>query len=356
MKNYIPREYVTLIIVIILIITGFTPLLTNHAKSEKLEKKDQEDSEYYAVIAACTKYKESKYNIPKSPFQPYPEKQLKSLYNALLKTDNWDENNIILLINEQATKTNIINALENMSERVTEKDVFLFSWQGHGSDIEDNDEDEKIFNPNDTKDEVIVTYEIDYLTDDKLDYYFSQIQAKGMCLIFDCCLSGGFINRNYSDNDIFFSNGLKNDLEKTNINTLDVNKDNRVVIMGTLNTIGGGGVLSGFWLTKTMSLAFQGFAKDENNDGLISAEEAFNWAKPLTLAGSASRWISIWLINFIISLSESKNNPIMIATLGTILAYILNQISLKNSTGYFFLNWPNISDEYPGELIISQKW
>lgn len=342
----------TFTVILIMIAVNITPTVCSNTLFKENEIQTKDETKYYAIIAACSKYKDPDLNIPKTPFQPYSEKQLKCLYDSLLEVDNWNENNIILLLNEQATRQNIIRALENMSQNVGANDVFLFSWQGHGSDVDDDNGDESVNNQNDTKDEVIVTYDIDFIRDDELDYYFSKISAKGMCLIFDCCLSGGLVDRNKTG---IFSNDFKNELEGKTIGTLDVNKDKRIVIMGTLNTIGGGGVLSGFALTKAMSLAFKGYAQDKNNDGYISAEEAFEWAKPIALTKSALRWASIWVISYVYNLIEHKDKKILRATLNFLVTYIVNQIISKETNGYFYLNWPNIIDDYDGELLLIKK-
>ena len=69
-----------------------------------------EETEYYAIIVACSEYKNESHSIPPPPFPPIREGLFKQLYDSLLKTDNWDESHIILLLNDDATKNNIIKA------------------------------------------------------------------------------------------------------------------------------------------------------------------------------------------------------------------------------------------------------
>jgi len=96
---------------------------------------------YYAIIAACSEYKDSNNSLP------IPENKLTILYNVLVNADNWHEDNIILLLNENATKQNIVNAFDEMANLVTQNDIFLFSWSGHGSQVLDDDGDERAYDP-----------------------------------------------------------------------------------------------------------------------------------------------------------------------------------------------------------------
>jgi len=135
------------------------------------------DEEYYAVIAACSEYENPKNNIPKV-LPPISEKKLSAFYNSLLESENWKEENIILLLNEDATKQKIIDALQEMAVTVDENDIFLFSWQGHGSEVPDDNGDEI-----DGTDEIICPHDIDsntYITDDELDFYFSDFHILSM--------------------------------------------------------------------------------------------------------------------------------------------------------------------------------
>ena len=124
-------------------------------------------------------------------------------YESLLQSKNWDEHNIILLLNEKATKNNITSALQYMANIIEPEDYFVFSWSGHGSETFDTNGDERNYDPKDTLDEIICPYDIlagddtwiNMITDDELDSYFSNITCKGMTLIFDCCLSGGMVDR-----------------------------------------------------------------------------------------------------------------------------------------------------------------
>jgi hypothetical protein len=90
---------------------NITPIVCSNIVIKESEIQTKDETKYYAIIAACSKYQDSDLNIPKAPFRPYPERQLKYLYDSLLEAENWNKSNIILLLNEQATRQNIIRAL-----------------------------------------------------------------------------------------------------------------------------------------------------------------------------------------------------------------------------------------------------
>ena len=152
----------------------------------KNKNNNNDNTKYYALIAACSEYKNKRNNLPKPPLPPFPEKKLKYVYYSLIKSDNWDEENIILLLNSNATKDNIVQALIQISEILGPDDIFIFSWNGHGSKVLDVDGDEAFFDPDDTYDEIICPYDIEKtddsfvnaLTDDELDILFSNICSK----------------------------------------------------------------------------------------------------------------------------------------------------------------------------------
>ena len=327
--------------------------------NEMLPKQSNNETEYYAVIAACTNYDRLTMNIPNGPF-PIPERKLIKLYDALIESKNWNESNIILLLNRNATKENITNALQEMSHRVGPNDIFLFSWQGHGGDEEDIDGDEKINNQRDKYDEAIYPYDYkNYITDDELGDNFSKINAKGMCLIFESCLSGGLVNRSrlvdrIGMSEINYINSFNEDFRRdidSKIGTLDVDGGNRVVILCTLpNTIGRVTLLTGFPMTRALAFALKGFARDKDKDGYISAEEAFKIARPLTLAQSSMYYGGLWMFYCLMNTLTGTPDPVSKATTSIIKTEIRIILMCLLLTGYICLNWPNMIDNYEGAL------
>jgi hypothetical protein len=354
-------------------------LLSTNTKTSSQSSRSNE-TEYYAVLCACSQYENPKYDLPK--IMPAPESKLRVLYDALIQTKNWDPDHIILLLNENATKHNITTALETMATQVDSDDIFLFTWSGHGSHIPDVDGDEARWDANDTYDEIICPYDItkvngnftNVLSDDDLQYYFSNIHAKGKCLIIESCLSGGLVDQNQSQTADCST--IKNMLAEADSyspgETLDVNGNNTIVIMSTLpNTLG---LIS----YTTFSPLLYSIAKvitdnkrcDKNNDGVLSAEEVFQQARPKALLQSSSLWAVYALSDYLffkfnlytrMDLPHRLEQlykffdtilpiPIVLSTFFFLVFYMLCQSIVKYRDGYYFLNWPHMQDEYPGEL------
>ena len=288
--------------------------------------KDDNETNFYAVIAACSRYQNPRKNIPKRPFPPISEPKLKALYSSLLTYPNWKEENIILLLNEDATRENIILALENMSERVTPNDVFLFQWQGHGSEVIDDDGDEP-----DGTDEIICPYDTDnnqtvYLSDDDLNYYFSQINAKGQIIIIESCLSGGLVHGED-----------------------DIDQDGRIIILSTLpNTIGRATPLFGFpmnfGLATSLNQQSAIAAEDANNDGSISIQECFNRAKFIIFGENSLFWMILWLL-CLVDTKDLVSSVKIIAVLFFYLEYLTFFLS-----GHSMLNFPHLIDNVGEDL------
>lgn len=330
------------------------------------------DPHYYAVIAACSQYKNPKYNLPKRPFPPHSDKKLMVLYNSLLQSKNWDENSIILLLNENATKNNIIIALQYMASIVGPEDYFLFSWCGHGSETFDTDGDEGNYDPHDTFDEIICPYDtlkvndtfVNDITDDELNSYFSNLTCKGMTLIFDCCLSGGMVDRTVANcgnqdwidqiSTTTFSNDFKRDVEQPV--SSDVNGNNRIVLMSThADFLTRGIYLTGFALTYGMAIACSHpEITDKNNNNIISTEEAFAIAKPLNYLQSSTYWIGIFMLFSLESIMNRSPNPFLDALKFDIMEFILIETIVKLSTRHYLANIPIIQDDYSGEFPLVQ--
>lgn len=345
------------------------------------------NTSYYAVICACSRYKDPKNNIPKG--FPSSEKKLRVVYDALLERQNWHEENMILLLNENATRQNILDALDLMSTRVGPTDIFLFTWNGHGSRIPDVDGDEAIADPDDIYDEIICPYDIDVvnrtlvniITDDELGRYFSRIQAKGKCLIFECCLSGGLVDgkpqgaeRERTHDSTGLAAPVKTDTfqEMFHPTSLDVNDNATIVIMATLpRTLGLASFLTHTMLLYSLATVItKAHRYDKDNDGVLTVEEAFRSARPQAMIRSASKWIIFWLSVYLTFKYDLYSQffflprlvkiyrlldwvvpiPVVLATCYLMMVYLFQQNIIHILNGHFFLNWPNMQDDYPGEL------
>jgi len=392
MKNKI----IVLAIVALFIGTVFIPVVSSNnieATKNKVEKDDNEKltktgdgkKEYWGIIAACARYDDPSANLP------ITFAQQRYLYWSLLSSDNWDASHIILLINDftdlnqplkyagGATKENILEALDEMAQNVDDDDVFLFAWQGHGSQVEDDDGDERKFLRPDLYDEVICPFDCrrndddeleNFIRDDTLGEKFDNINAEGQCIIFESCFSGGLVDMSKTSNGAVNSDGdniinpeeaeaftenFKNDIKSCD--SSDTDGPGRVVIMASIdNCVARLTVAFGGPLTTAMALgflgAFRGSKKDTNNDNFISVEEAFKWAKPRAIGMISGYYLGIWLYMIASSyfLADDSDHQLLDAIINGTIAFFLEvvyiQIMLRLQSQTWAFTFPHINDKY----------
>jgi hypothetical protein len=117
--------------------------------------------------------------------------------NTLLKSYNFDFGNLTMLKNEQATRSNVYNALRALIEQVTPQDNLLIYFSGHG--YFDPILSEGYWIPVDAK----VNSLGDYLSNSDLLKIIGNINSQHTFLIADACFSGslfGETKRGYADN------------------------------------------------------------------------------------------------------------------------------------------------------------
>ena len=107
----------------------------------------------------------------------YSLNEIKSFKNTLLMGDNWNESNIILLTDEDATKNNIFDSFDWLESNSDYNDLSIFYFVGHGGRSLDN--------------EYIVAYD-ETIYDEELDEHLDGINGDQVVII-DSCYSGGFI-------------------------------------------------------------------------------------------------------------------------------------------------------------------
>ncbi|MDH7556215.1 MAG: caspase family protein [Candidatus Methanosuratincola sp.] len=110
--------------------------------------------------------------------------------NALLGM-GWSEKNVILLLDGQATKDEILSAIREIEKKEGLGDEVVFFYSGHGSTGVANDGDDE------RKDECIIPYECQqdyFIWDGELRSAFLQFESQRMLFVFDSCYSGGMID------------------------------------------------------------------------------------------------------------------------------------------------------------------
>ncbi|MGC9309046.1 MAG: hypothetical protein ACP5FL_09785 [Thermoplasmatota archaeon] len=236
------------------------------------------------------------------------------IYDALVTTENWNPSHIRLLWKEAATRENILSSLDWLRDNADENDTVLFAVDSHGT----YHQGRYGIWPWDGY------FDGGFITVDELDAKLDAIQCQEMCLIFECCYSGSFV-------DTATANKRCQITAFRSAFTGGVGGSNRVVLMSA-----SGSGLSAHWqhhqvLTGTTieisfsSLLGQAFEQkiDDNADGMCSAEEAFRYAR--------LRWLP-WaaLLAF---------NPSI-------------QIPVRLFYGSFVNPFPSMNDGYEGDLAI----
>ena len=330
---------------------------------------EEDDRDFYALLVICTDYIDNGNDI-----DYISDYKLTALYRALLESKNWKEENIILLNGTEPTKENITNAIYEIAEIIGENDTFMFSYQGHGSNIADVDGDEE-----DGYDEAICPRDcmrkndtiINLITDDELDFLFSQIKCDGQFLMFESCMSGGLITDDSMVYDVngdgfltetdfdYYNSEFKEDFVSDNKG--DVNSDGRVVVVSSFSDefLSTGSDIFGFTMTFGISSAMHlnswGYAKDKNNDGYVSAEELFDYVKLRLYAMYSVRWMQWWGVFFVYNYAVALSNPdydltpyeaALYATIETFMAFLWLETFCYDLTGQYFLNAPHMSDCY----------
>jgi len=181
------KKYLAVVVFILFIGLSATPGIYANVSIEIVELIEEDDIDRWGVIIGISDYKGDENDL----HSPAPNAQA---LNKILKEKNshWNDDNIQLLIDNAATKENVIEALDWLIDNADSNDIVLFYFNGHGDYIVDTNGDEL-----DGKDEVILTWELDIITDDTLGQKFDEINNKnitGMYLIIDSCFSGGLID------------------------------------------------------------------------------------------------------------------------------------------------------------------
>jgi len=113
-----------------------------------------------------------------------------AFYKTLVKFYRFRKKHVKLLLNENATKQNIMNALNWMLRKTKKKQEAVYFHSGHGSQVADVNGDEE-----DKLDECIIPYDFNWenvITDDDLFTVFKQLPKNGyLSMICDTCYSGG---------------------------------------------------------------------------------------------------------------------------------------------------------------------
>jgi hypothetical protein len=145
------------------------------------------------------------------------------LMQNVLQIQGFNERDIKYLINEQATKSNILSELEALISNAGKNDVIVFHFSGHGQQITDLNGDEL-----DGFDEALIPYDAykmpcdnykgeNHIIDDELNEYLERLRQKvgpggDVIFILDACHSGT-ATRGENENSIFRGTHFKFELK-----------------------------------------------------------------------------------------------------------------------------------------------
>ena len=294
----------------------------------------ESQTDYWALLFAVGVYKNN-------PDQDRPSMlgAVEDFYNVLLDSPQWKEDNIHKITASDATRSRLLQELVWLSKNADEDDMVIVYLTTHGSpliDLEGNYIDIPPKDEADGADEMLIMYEgfdvwHEFIWDDLLNLYLNKINSKGLCLIVDSCYSGGFNDISVDNSDTIpafesfsrmcniynkvlklYKNGEKTfddspiykpekkpvkniDLE-SNINSdlftqgfiEEIGAEGRVVLMSSEeDTVSWGSYFSNFLISAWDIGNWADYFG--NNDGINSAEEAFNYAKPRTEAATEGR-------------------------------------------------------------------
>jgi len=201
---------------------------------------------------------------------------IRDLKKELLK-NGWDENHILILLEEEATKKAILNDsfqwLKDNGE--DEDDLILFLFSGHGYY---HTEDQIPIDEPDGLDEVIFPWDPDMagwnwdvvIVDDTLSEKFDSLNSKNITIIMHTCHAGGFIDG-------------ESDLCKSGLVVLSACRLDEASCMMLFPI---------HWLFPYyIILGLKGRA-DQNSDNFITAEELLNYTKkPVEFRSKIYNWI-----------------------------------------------------------------
>jgi hypothetical protein len=110
--------------------------------------------------------------------------------HTLLTRFGFDESNITSLLDEDATRENMLKVMREFAASTQPGDIVYFHFSGHGSQVDDASGDEA-----DKLDETILPYDartggIADITDDELQAIFGQLRAESALIVLDSCHSG----------------------------------------------------------------------------------------------------------------------------------------------------------------------
>ena len=173
---------------------GAKGVATGEVEVHPVPERPPEFEELWALVVGISDYRDQNIRDLK-----YPEEDAKAFYDFLISPEGggFPGDHVRLLLGEEATLREMLKGLAWLRDSSTEDDLVVFYFAGHGTFDVDKDGDE-----GDKMDEYLVPYDAEAdaiaatcLCDDVVGYWFEQVEAKGLVVIFDSCFSGGSLRQ-----------------------------------------------------------------------------------------------------------------------------------------------------------------
>ena len=215
--------------------------------------------EYYALIVGVEKFANLTF-----PEEYWIDETAIAMYDLLVNSSNWREENIKMLLNENATKNNIHDAIVNwLDEKEDENDVVLIFYTDHGWKTRLSERKYGhafVFTYNVTEENRIE----DKITDKEFDTWVDQLESKHIVIILETCYSGRMFALRQHGRVLLTAGGK---YFFCGVDDSDHLKE---------------GIFTHYIMEGLKGVA------DLNNDGWVTAEETFRYARPHTI------YTSIW--------------------------------------------------------------
>jgi len=268
------------------------------ANNSNSESTQPEDVQYYALIVGVERFSDPKVNDSVFEDDKIDDEAI-AIHELLLTSENWKDENIKIILNENATKDKIQDAIVNwLGEKEDENDIVLIYYADHGWKIPLKQRrygHAAVFTYNVTSENRLE----DKITDKEFDSWVDTLDSKNIAIILDTCSSGRMLSLRQQGRTILTAGGK--------YFFCGVDED---------DTLGTG--IFGHFLIQ----GFKGVA-DLNNDGWVSAEEVFRYARLPTIH------FSIW-----------KQFPFI--------------IQAHNRTMIWFFQIPRMYDRHFGDIKLVQ--
>jgi len=152
----------------------------------------------YALILGINRYKDEE-NITQLKWARGDAEVLHSVFTSS-RFCCIPSQNVTILVDENATRENILKSIEEISAKARKDDTVFFHFSGHGCSVPDDvrgDEDDRLVKylvPCDAKAKNLIASAIDFKF---LPEYFDRIHAERKIVTLDCCYSGAAGGRTF---------------------------------------------------------------------------------------------------------------------------------------------------------------